>query len=121
MAVVLDVEQTERLRQQVRDAFELADWEREAVRRGARLLDEVVIKWWERINIDKLECDSAKNDILGQVFGAYYIGLEALNIGNPSDYGYDSSVEATNPILDTSFRRLEGYWKAEIVERIHAC
>ncbi len=44
------------------------DYARECVERGAKLLDERVPGWFEKIDLDKLDISSGRNCALGQVF-----------------------------------------------------
>lgn len=55
---------------------------------GAKLLDRNVSGWEDRIDLDKLDLSTHDCCMLGQLFGSYSKGLEDLNIGNPSRYGF---------------------------------
>lgn len=63
-----------------------------AVADGVALLDEHNEGWWANIDLSRLDLDSPTNCILGQLYGTYYRGREALDIreGEGDLYGLDS-------------------------------
>lgn len=102
----------------------LMRWERIAVARGARLLDEVVVRWWTSIDLDNFACDSPTNDILGQLYGLWASGLQRLGIAHEAaaGFGFDTIIEISDPVgIDASYERLEIYWLEEIKERYQKC
>lgn len=71
---------------------------REAVKRGAKMLDEKRPGWEGEINIARLELSRCSQCILGQLYGHYWKGTEKLNIDsdswgaderNPAWFGFD--------------------------------
>lgn len=62
-----------------------------AVADGVALLDEHNEGWWANIDLSRLDLDSPTNCILGQLYGTYYRGREALDIGEGEGdlYGLD--------------------------------
>jgi hypothetical protein len=52
----------------------------ERVARGAALLDARVPGWVDKVNEDTLNIRSMGDCVLGQVFGAYWIGVKALGL-----------------------------------------
>lgn len=63
-----------------------------AVSEGAVLLDKFNEGWWANINLDTLDMQSPTNCILGQLYGNYGDGRDALEIpvGCGDLYGFDS-------------------------------
>lgn len=51
---------------------------RRRIRRGARFLDQQVPNWWQRIHLSLLDLGTCQQCILGQLFGKFDKGLEAL-------------------------------------------
>lgn len=82
-----------------------------AVAAGVALLDKYDEDWWSRINLCTLEMSGCYSCILGQLFGSYSDGREALGIepGEGDLYGFDS----LGP--DQDFGTLQFMW-AEIIE-----
>lgn len=54
----------------------------ERVRKGAKLLDKEYPGWEKRIDLSILDLESTCDCILGQLYGGYGAGLEALLAGN---------------------------------------
>jgi hypothetical protein len=51
------------------------------VKEGMRLLDERgPERWWERIDLDTLDVASSCNCVLGQTYGGYGDGVDALDL-----------------------------------------
>lgn len=78
---------------------------------GAKLLDEVMPGWAEKINLDTLNMDLRARCILGQLFGNYSVGLQTLKIKNwqkissSEDGAYGSGIPKM-------------YWEEEIKKRL---
>lgn len=51
---------------------------REEAARGARLLDRKVPGWADKIDLARFSMRHTRNDVLGQLFGTYLTGLDAL-------------------------------------------
>ncbi len=56
---------------------------RERVEAGAKLLDEKVPGWREKIDLDSLDVGNHSSCILGQLYGEYSAGMRLL-LGRPS-------------------------------------
>lgn len=82
-----------------------------AVAEGVKLLDEKQPEWWKNINLYTLDMEGCYSCILGQLFGSYSVGREALGIPSCEGdlYGFDS----LGPRRD--FGTLQFMW-AEIIE-----
>lgn len=83
---------------------------RPRVERGAALLDSVEPYWWKRIE-EELRLSDCKQCVLGQVYGHYNTGLNALAdtsgeyIGAGGEYGFaavwpEASTSKFWPTLD---------------------
>ncbi len=59
---------------------------------GIKLLDELVPAWRGRIDVLRLDINSARNCILGQLFGTFFSGVITLRSlgakGNTFEYGF---------------------------------
>lgn len=82
-----------------------------AVAEGVALLDKYDSDWWKHINLDTLDMRGCYSCILGQLFGSYVVGREALGIEccEGDLYGFDS----LGP--DQDFEKLQALW-VEIIE-----
>lgn len=47
---------------------------------GVTILDYHDPEWYEKIDLERLDMQSIENDILGQLFGGYFAGLDKLGI-----------------------------------------
>lgn len=86
------------------------------VHRGARLMDSRSPGWAVRINLYYLRTASADDCILGQEFGMYYRGLEALGIGWRRSAWYGFSILPFS--RESSWARLDAAWQREIGARL---
>lgn len=86
----------------------------ERVRRGARLLDEKVPDWFNKIDIETLSIASCLRCVLGQLFG--YFGSEALS---KLDLCWDTDEDIDYGFVDDDgFNdRLTSLWINEIKQR----
>ena len=78
---------------------------------GAGLLDQHRPGWYNQIDLNKLDQSSAYVCVLGQLYGEYYKGLDALGIEDMQDrcnYGYSSNDDYDN---------LTEAWKKIILSR----
>jgi hypothetical protein len=64
----------------------------ERVAAGAALLDEKIPGWRDEINIKTLDLVSFRQCILGQLFGHYRDGLEALDVSPEGAFGRATDV-----------------------------
>ena len=85
-----------------------------AVAQGAKLLDDRVPNWREEIDIDKLNMGSCLRCVLGQIYGEYEDGIDALNLDRTKDedlkHGFDAIGSYGQDIIRES-------WIAEINKR----
>lgn len=89
---------------------------REAVQKGYALLDEHKPGWINLINWETLDLSGTYNCILGQLYGSYFRGCEALHLGSctccaefeetGSDYGFN--IPGDDFI---TFEMLEELWR----------
>lgn len=80
----------------------------ERVNRGAALLDAHFGSrqaWASQINADRLDIESYKVCILGQLFGGYSTGLSSLCISEGSRFGF-SAEYPTGPDVEATWRSL---------------
>lgn len=56
--------------------------------RGAILLDDMSPGWYTLVDVDELDIWNAEKCILGQVYGDYFTGREALGIASVSPFGF---------------------------------
>lgn len=88
---------------------------KEAVRETALKLDWDRPGWEECIDADRLNIASAKNCILGQVYGGFGKGLEALGIRVGAEAGVSLCMGSKTPRQD--WHRLRALWLEEISVR----
>lgn len=84
------------------------------VANGVALLDEHNPGWHERIDLGSLRLSTCSGCILGQLYGVYATGLEALGIKTGEKHGF---AVAPGFYGDYSFGDLENVWVDEIVAR----
>lgn len=80
---------------------------------GAALLDKLVPGWHEKVDITKLNIGDRHNDVLGQIYGDYVLGCEALTLTNEYErmrFGFSADC-----IEDVD--RLNERWPALVRER----
>ena len=92
------------------------------VKRGVKLLDEHAHNWWTTINPEILDMGSTCHCILGQTFGGYTRGLDALFGENNyhsqdegSRYGYDTGSEDSDGTK--GYKNLRSAWVRAIKAR----
>lgn len=76
------------------------------VANGVRLLNSDVTNWRSEINKHTFDIKSAKNCILGQLFGSFSQGLIDLEISN------DTAVECGFDLFDLGRHRLKDSYDA---------
>ena len=78
------------------------------VRRGAELLDRVHPGWREKIQIDTLDISSTRHCILGQLYGSYSEGLNAVGrVWTGRHWGFILLSPLFEPVLQQA-------WKEEV-------
>ena len=83
----------------------------ERAQRGAELLDQARLNWAGKVNPDTLRMASYKNCVLGQIYGGFGKGFDALPLnGHSTHYGFFSFF------LNKPLKKA---WRAEI-QRRHA-
>jgi hypothetical protein len=58
------------------------------VRAGAALLDKERPGWRDQISPAELDISCSWRCVLGQLYGSYTTGLDALGLETPSDFGF---------------------------------
>ncbi len=83
-----------------------------AVDEGVRLLDQVRPGWYDEINTETLDIASAYRCVLGQLYGDFVAGVEALNIPSGGEtYGFNAPY-----FID--FTPINDKWKGIIHDRL---
>ncbi len=98
----------------------------EAASRGAALLDERNPGWWRRIDLDKLNVRSIHCCPLGQVYGRYGPGIDALKLIRLSDRSLSGfSIgpvgdyeDVVSPERQAKWAQLTEAWKSIIRARL---
>lgn len=85
------------------------------VAKGVALLDEQAPGWLERINLLSLEISSSDLCVLGQVYGNFHDGCDALGLCAEFDadavYGFNCSADAETDDQLEDFRILNKEWR----------
>lgn len=78
----------------------------ESVGRGIELLDKYRPGWDKKIDLAQLDIANGCKCVLGQVYGSYFAGVEALNLTMAKEFGFSSdySGESNNPALTQAWR-----------------
>lgn len=88
---------------------------KDAVKRGAELLDKKVPGWYEHIDLEKLDqafpssCVVGQLAVTGHILDAdnYYTALRRIGVdGSASRFGYDRGVLVTYPELNAEWTRV---------------
>lgn len=93
------------------------------VKRGAALLDEKHPGWAEKIDKLLLDMNDCYDCVLGQLYGEYFDGREALGLTHGWYHGFDNSVNTDIspseelPVLAV-YEHLNTLWIAEINQRL---
>lgn len=78
----------------------------DAVAAGMRLLDERgPADWMQRIDLDRLDITYASRCVLGQVYGTFAVGAEALDIPTTALGSYPYGFSALNVAATGEWRR----------------
>lgn len=93
---------------------------------GAALLDDQRPGWWRAINVAELDMSDGHHDVLGQLYGDFIRGMNALDlnaIGNEGallrdsvDLGFDLGFDLDYLTIAPG-DRLTAAWRAEIAKR----
>jgi hypothetical protein len=78
------------------------------------LLDRKYPGWAEKISLDTLAMESCDNCILGQLFGSFREGMDALGIAFGSSRGFDRPCGTDN----AAYKILADAWRAAIRVRL---
>ena len=83
---------------------------RDAVERGARLLDKAQPGWWQKVNAP-LEMESCGLCVLGQIFGHYNAGVMTLGLEYDArvKHGFTTTDRFSDPD-DPEWPVLEKLW-----------
>lgn len=92
---------------------------------GATLLDRAEPEWAAMVDVDGLNLNETDLCILGQIFGTYDKGLQALNMAEGTSaalHGFnlhETLVSQDNDDLwNTYMKKLAEFWKEEIKSRL---
>jgi hypothetical protein len=89
---------------------------------GAALLDRICPDWATQVDPDQLDMTAVYNDLLGQLYGHYVIGLDTLIQASPDQQAWPS-MWAVNHGFDllaydtADFAELTDCWRALILAR----
>lgn len=83
---------------------------------GAALLDRLSPGWWRHVKIRQLDIADQCNCVTGQLFGSYYKGLDALDLGEDEAKEYGFNTFSSND-RGSTFWALTRAWKDEIRKR----
>jgi hypothetical protein len=91
---------------------------RERVERGAKFLDEQMPEWIDEIDLNTLALRSPCRCVLGQLFGDYSEGVDALDLDFPDeeDRGFHIAFDETR----SRWEELTEAWKSLILARRQA-
>lgn len=95
------------------------------IKRGVELLNEKSPGWHSKIDLDRLDMADRDDCVLGQLFGDYFDGLEAIGVRPDRDvsFGFNFKVPPLPPtmgvkswqsVIERSVDRLNKCWKQEI-------
>lgn len=90
------------------------------VEAGARFLDARLPGWPRQIDVDKLQISHAHACVLGQVYGDYGRGVQALCLGARKvvDLGFfTSEADHSGEAACREYGELDDLWKEEIMRR----
>lgn len=88
---------------------------------GAAFLDAQRPGWRDRVDATTLSMGSSSRCVLGQLFGDYHVGIEALDVGGEGtsvDYGFTCDYWGDKEDGCTC-DALAPYWRAQL-ERVSA-
>lgn len=94
----------------------------ERAKRGAILLDGFKPGWFEKINLDTLQMDSLKDCILGQIYGDWDYGADAVGMNYDRSSQEWNGFELTECEYDYfkahTMEGLRNAWSAEVLDRM---
>jgi hypothetical protein len=93
------------------------------VERGAALLDRARPGWEREISLDDLAMSRCDHCILGQLYGQYWTGVQAVRplvFGESRSAMWKTEHGFTLPLSDGSFGWLADAWRALIRRRLAA-
>jgi hypothetical protein len=90
------------------------------VARGAALLDRIRPSWAREIKLDVFDMGLCSKCVLGQLYGLYDDGLDALGLisGDRAEYIYGFNSSSLTQMA--SYAALTTAWRAEIRKRLEA-
>jgi hypothetical protein len=95
-------------------------WPYDAVARGAALLNERVPGWRERLQLRRLHMEDCEQCVLGQIYGDYVMGLDALwpdlvMASEDSTFGFDLvRPYPPSPSKEERYKVLAAAWREAI-------
>lgn len=99
-----------------------------SVEKGAQLLDQKKPGWYLKIDIARLEMETCRRCVLGQLYGEYDVGLAHLHLPyNDYDPGLQFGFSLLDPtdshiasITDPRWNTLRSLWIEQITKRQEA-
>lgn len=85
-----------------------------AAQKGAALLDDRYPRWWTEIDTIILDMGDAGYDVLGQLYGEFEWGLDALGLKGDQDFDLGFSLPGYD---QPGFVQLTEIWKNLIEQR----
>ena len=91
-----------------------AEWAAQAVAKGAAVMDQRKRDWRKRINLETLSIASVRACVLGQNYGSFNAGMEALGIGRigAAEHGFIWPCGQVDN--DELIRALDEAWRSQI-------
>lgn len=114
----------------LRRSNEGVSWERACRRaaRGAAYLDVVDPGWYRQVDLDQLELADGHLCVLGQRYGAFFLGLTRVGLLNfssaplgslsPVDYGFLCVQGVDEAVQMRDYALLNRAWRREIQQRL---
>lgn len=83
---------------------------------GARLLDSAMPGWASKVDAERLDQQTTKNCVLGQVYGDYWHGLDGLGLEFGGQFKYGFSMPYSTADFE-KWQVLTDAWRAEVRSR----
>jgi hypothetical protein len=89
---------------------------RAAIKRGIRLLDENLLNWRKRIDVNELDLSECTSCVLGQIFYDYHTGLHHFNMRDIDTiewhaFGLNLDAEEQPNKYRIEYEQLNKLWK----------
>jgi len=94
-----------------------AEWAAQAAAKGAAVMDQRKPGWRKRINLEAFSVASVRACVLGQNYGSYGAGMEALGIGRTGAAELGFIWPCGQVDNDELIRALDEAWRSQIGKR----